>query len=384
MDGKTHGLSNYRLAEILFQSLENEEILDTQVARRYFSKNELRDLPNFKQLKLVPLKRRFGSLFMVLLNFVSFLVPLKSYFELIVWLIVRCLVPRRKPIKGDCVYVAFFELHIPLLKRVLCKEEKLDLEGLRRRDIICRLPISDLTDALRTVTMVFRMVRNCSAERRRDLRLQAWNICGLILVALYARRFSDMPIVTSSMLQRWAYVIGHTAEQAWMIQHGFMHVDMPFAHSFSNVDRIYAYSEEQFRNYQSYYGAADFRLITSDIELENVNGSKNALFLGSSAPHLEEEIKLLRALKPDLAVPLAIKLHPRHVYDERAEVLLSLADIVIPAASNPDCRVFLSHSSFYGLMYERCGIKSITFSEHHNIDGLRNLLKTYGIIRNAE
>lgn len=379
-----HGMSNKQLTKILFQSLENEELLDLHVAKRYFDETELIDLPNFKHLKLMPFKQRYGSPFIVLLNILAYLIPIKSFFEMLAWMIFRCLVPGRASEGFNCAYIAFFERHAPLLQRVLRADEHMNPAGLHRSDIVRRLLISDMVDAVMIVKSVFQIIRGCPPLQRRNLRLQAWNICGLTLVALHGRRFRDMPIATSDILQRWAYVIGHTTQKVWMIQHGFVAIGVKFKHAFSRVDRIYAYSDKQFENYSTYYGASNLRLISSDIELKNIGGSRNALFLASSAPHVDEEIALIQALKSKLEIPLAIKLHPRHFYDERGEKLLKLADIVIPANADPECKVFLSHSSFYGLMYQRQGIKSIAFSEYETIGVLSSALKECGIINDVK
>lgn len=377
---ETDRFSTDHLADIILQSLENEYILDGYIAKRYFTEDELRGMPSFKQLKLVPLKRRFGPVIVPLLNIAARLLPLRSVLEISAWLVLKFIMRRRRPPLGDCVYLAYFERDVSLINRVL-REEALDVVGLYQKDIVQRLTLHDMLDGLKVIIAVHRKITKYPPDFRRDLSLQAWDLCGLTLVALHARRFVNVPIVTSSILQRWTFVIGHTAQKAWMVQHGFMPIDVSFTHPFSDVDRIYAYSEEQFQNYRTYYGTADWRLISSDIELSDVCGSRNALFLASSAPHVDEEIAILKALKPILSVPLAIKLHPRHVYDERAKILLEYADIVIPGKSNPDCRVFLSHSSFYGLMYQRHGIRSIAFSEQDSIEGLRGLLKAEGMIR---
>lgn len=377
---RKESISVEQLSDVILKSLENEEVLDLHVAQRYFSEAELEGLPGFKQFKLVPLRRKYGEVIVVAIKIFAFLVPAKFFFEMFVWLLLRLLTPKRKAIVEDCVYFCCFEPYVALLDQVLSKQEGIKLTGLRCIDIVQHLPISVILDGVRAGYLVYRRIRTMPSGQRTSLTLISWDLYKLTLIALFAIRFPSIPIATSSVLQRWAFVSGHLGQKVWMVQHGAQAVGIPFKHKFSDVDRIYAYSEKQFENYKYYYSTKDWRLISNNIEITDFDRSSSALFLASSAPFVDEEIAILRALKSDITVPIAVKLHPRHDYGKNSDVLLDMADIVVPATVNPDCRVFISHSSFYGLLYERLGITTISFSECKDFEAVRSLLEAEGIM----
>ena len=112
---ETDRFSTDHLADIILQSLENEYILDGYIAKRYFTEDELRGMPSFKQLKLVPLKRRFGPVIVPLLNIAARLLPLRSVLEISAWLVLKFIMRRRRPPLGDCVYLAYFERDVSLI-----------------------------------------------------------------------------------------------------------------------------------------------------------------------------------------------------------------------------------------------------------------------------
>lgn len=376
-------LSTYTVecyARIFSESLDNERIVDNVVARQYLSAQEVASLPEFKQLKLSPLKKRLRYVFYPILIFGVIAVWPKLMFEFIYYIVIKIFCKKKYIEHGSKVYISFVESRQDLLRKVVYEEEGYPLVGLSRLDLVGHVRFRSLFFGF---AVIFKLMMSAIFRPWRDavsFSLHAHNSASIILACLFLESRSDLTVVTSSIMQRWLYVFGHIGRRVWAVQHGYVRGGVLFRHQFSDIERIYAFSEVQVSRYEQYYKAREIKYIESGIKFEEYEGCSDALFLASSFPFIDEEIALLSVLRAAISVPIAIKLHPRHLYDNRAKDLIALSDIVVPSNVDPRCAVFLSHSSSYGFFYERSGIPNVAFSEFENIGQVLTELRGLGVL----
>lgn len=363
------------IAECLLEALENEQVLDRFIAERYLSSDQLIGIPDFKQLRLVPLKRLLGVLTTPVLFAAALLVWPKLFFECLAYLLIWPLLQGRSHGRNHHIFFDFLETRQALLEEVVSSDDECALVALNKLDAIARIPFRTLVKGPLIAAKLMALTLRKPWPEIVSLSLQAHNIASIMLAGLYIRSQQDVTVVTTSILQRWLYVFSKLARHVWAIQHGYVLADVPFIHHFSNIERIYAYSPQQFTCYGQYYEAEENFVIVPNLTLENYENSSNSVFLASSFPFIDQETALLRELRSAAFGPISVKLHPGHLYDSRAKDLLALADIIIPADVDPECRIFLSHSSFYGLLYQYAGIPTYAFSEFETLNALLDELR---------
>jgi len=365
----------YTFTKLMCQALENERTIDNIVAHQYLKPNEISAIPEFKQLKLSPLKKRLGIAFHPALFFVVLLVWPKLVLEFLLYCVVKVFTRTSESNRNGLIYFAFLETREDLLQQVLNRDEGYAISGLTKRQTIGCVSFAQLFAGFRIVLGLAAAISERSWRDKVSLSLHAHNAPSIILACLFLNSHRDVTVVSTSIMQRWLYMFGHIGQHVWVVQHGFIRTGVALPYKFSDIERIHAFSEQQAILYKQYYTADEVVLIKSGIELAAYKNCDRAIFLASSFPFIDQEIELLQKIRKSTSRLIAVKLHPRHLYDNRVKVLLDLSDIIVPADVNPVCAIFLSHSSSYGFFYERNGISAFAFSEYKNLDELLCVLR---------
>lgn len=232
---------------------------------------------------------------------------------------------------------------------------------------IVRGHLSWLQDTLRRPT-----------EERRDLLLHGHDALALLGLASIARRSGSI-FVTDCHYQRWSHVLSHTAEDFRIVQHGFLDEELVLPHAGGTVACLYLRDILFRASFERYYVIVDHRVFSPPASFVQTSLSGDALLLASSFPSVDEEIRLLTAIRASCGdLPIIVKFHPVHRYDSRKEKLAASATLVYEGLGNPACKIFVSHGSFMEFDYRRQGIATVSIARSGSVeaavDEIRSLL----------
>lgn len=353
-----------QLIQSVLRSLINEHAVDEAVAKRYFSTSEINRIPGFKHIKLLPLRTRLGVLFWPCIIAVAICIPLHNV-ALLLWTLLRAQFRRKTNHTNDPIFfLGFFETNIPLIEDAL-QEDARRLHEIDRADLAASLTRGEQLRAFVLLAKLYNAIlRNKDGVPIFDLVLHSFKAVDLIVLASFLEHRPDAQFITTSMLQKWTYVLGARTRGPgpWVVQHGVLPTDITIPYAFFPVARIFAFSEEQAATFKRlFYRADSIRITPANLKITPIVPEQRGVFLGSSFPHIDTELEVLKWVKTHFDVPIWIKLHPKHIYDQRAKHLRALADHVVEGDTSPECLVFLSHSSTYGLHYEQAGVPSFSF-----------------------
>ena len=125
--------------------------------------------------------------------------------------------------------------------------------------------------------------------------------------------------------------------------------------AFGQINSLGLRSETSLDMFNRYFDVKSHFVFANEMNFDDL-GYRNILLLASSAPYIDAEIELLTALRGHISLEIAIKLHPAHRYDARADRLAALADVVVPADKRPQAAAFVSWNSFMEFDYEAAGV----------------------------
>lgn len=188
------------------------------------------------------------------------------------------------------------------------------------------------------------------------------NIC-LLTVLLDKLNYSDHYVITDSNLQRWDYLQSHLVLKNGVVQHGFIYSDINFPHRFGTVDQLFLFSNQFEPVFSSYFDCKSISLIKTSMSLskyDEVSDDKKICLLASSQPYVEYEVAYINEKIDRDKYHVIIKLHPKHVYNEKEfKKLEDAADKMVTDAFFPECDLMLSYDSFLGYEYSSLGIPVI-------------------------
>lgn len=215
------------------------------------------------------------------------------------------------------------------------------------------------------------------AGERRDLLLHGNDALALLGLALLARRTRGI-FVTDDHYQRWAHVLSHTAEDFRIVQHGFLDEDLVLPHAGGSVTCLYLRDILFRASFARYYGISEHRLFSPSSSFVQTPLSGDALFLASSFPSIDEEIRLLDAIRESCGdLPIIVKFHPVHRYDARRETLAAYATLVYEGAGNPGCRIFASHGSFMEFDYRLHGVATVSIARSGSVEAAADEIRSF-------
>ncbi len=232
-------------------------------------------------------------------------------------------------------------------------------------------PLMRQRDRLFVICDVVRLLHRILSlnSDRISLFLHARDAIELLILVKFAKsRESDL-FVTDCHYQRWSFVLSHAAQRISLVQHGRLDPDIPFRYRGGSVCKALVRDKDSADVFRRYYEKIGEFMVHSPYEVLEANRhGANAVFLASSFPSLDLEISFLIALRAVSTCPVIIKLHPVHRYDSRKADLISVADYVCRPDENPDCGVFVSHSSSMELLYGHWGIPTVSLSSECTIE----------------
>jgi len=348
----------------VYRALENERCLDLRYRATSLGLCVDDSVPNYKVMKQIALRNRFGALYRPFITIALLLIPVLAVMQ---WLyVIPCsIVLRRRPSVATCHIVATNSANISLIKAAL--SEDLSMQGLSLdSDILtlhrlgAELNIGDVFFCIVSHVRLLGHILKIEAGKRTDLLLHSRDAFMLLLLACYAGRHFNRGFATVVHYQRWACLLSHQSSNLHIVQHGFLDPNIAFANPFGSVRVLYVRDPLFIQAFASYYRILEIKLFSPLPELVWNPFADTAVFIASSFPSIEAEIELVRLIKAGGDVPVIVKFHPAHQYDQQKQTLAALANYVCPNDVAPSCKVFVSHNSFMEFDYRACGV--VTFS----------------------
>lgn len=367
---------------IVADALQNERQLDIKFRETATAFPQNIAIPNYKVMKQFALWSQLGRLYSVFIRFAPLAVLFAVPFQWMLLLVGAVGRPRIAGPKDVCWVYPTNQSNLAMINDALDSDPQTE-----------RLPRRVLQFSLRSLGTTigwlnyFSVVRahlhwlhfavTSPVEERRDLLLHGQDALSLLALASIASQ-SEGIFVTDDHYQRWAHVLSHVAKDFRVVQHGFVDTELELPHLGGRVARLYL-RELSFRSvFERYYHVGDHILFAPFTELVNTRFSRHALFLASSFPSIDDEIRLLDLIqltRRDL--PIIVKFHPAHRYDSRRYKLASYASLVFDEPGNPACRVFVSYDSFMAFDYKQFGIATVSIARAGGVEAAASEVCAY-------
>jgi hypothetical protein len=351
---------------ILLEALDNERCLDARYRAVFSPPGRYVD---YKVMQQVALRRRFGPLLAPALFILAALVPLLL---LVQWMrALAASVRKMSPATGPVVWIfpttptneSLIRSGLAATGCGLCPviignifRELAPRLGLKQMGVVGSSTIRILADVL------------ASRGGRIERLLHARDAVELLLLAEFARTRTEDVFATDDHYQRWSYVLSHSANDLRLVQHGILDDWIAFSYRGGQVRQLIARDESSAQTLRRYYASIQQTVLHfPEVELEANRCSDEAVFIASSFPTIDDEITFARALRQRHLAPIIVKLHPAHRYDTRKAALLELATHVCRPDENPQCRVFVSHSSSLELIYRARGVPTVSLQREGTV-----------------
>lgn len=354
------------LAQSVLQALDNERQLDLHFRRAHAELAQDWSVPNFKVMKQLALRKRLGRLYRPLIALAPWAVTLLAIAQ---WPVAlgRALFAVTRP-DGPALYiVATTPANVALIDAALVQADGGAPTG-RERHVLTRRMVGQSAGVAGLLACVADHVRilvtilRGDAARRADLLLHARDALDLLLLARFAASHPSGRFATDDHYQRWAFLLSHHARDLHVVQHGFLATDIVFLHAFGGATVVHLRDRAFQDAFARYYRVGSYTVFSPPVVLDRVPLPEKAIFLASSFPAIDAEIRLLTLLKAKTPLPVVVKFHPAHVYDNRRQDLAALADHVCADADMPDCRLFVSYNSFMEFDYKGTGIPAFSIA----------------------
>jgi hypothetical protein len=358
------------LWRVVYQALENERSLDLHYRRIATSFPPDAKVPNYKVMKQIALRNRLGVLYGPAIWLATILIPLLAPFQ---WLggLLRSLIGFAHASGARVHAIPTAPGNIVLIDAALALADNPDA---RDTDLMqgSRLAVgigpSGVASCMLSHARLLWQCLSLPAGERRDMFLHARDAFLLLMLAHYARSHASHCFITDDHYQRWSYVLSHTASHFAIAQHGFLDPHIAFHNRFGQLHALYVRDESFTGQFAAYYRISEATVFAPLVLLTDNPFSDKALFLASSFPWIDQEITLVKAVRAKLNVPVIVKFHPSHTYDERKLQLAALASHVCVKTENPACKVFVSHSSFMEYDYRSKGIASFSIRRLNGVE----------------
>ncbi|WP_147266983.1 hypothetical protein [Parvibium lacunae] len=357
-------LSNKFAANLIFCALENEIAIDVAY-RKKVSGSEITDgLPNYKIMKQIALRKRYSLIYPLMIKIAPWLI---IFLFPIQWCVA---------IIGSVFFHQTSTESIRLLPTTLQNRELIRLaiaqepQFSRLEQLIQPMSVFKLGRRLGLLFVLrslfahlifIRAIFSKKNKQKRDMVLHARDSFLLLLIGYDISCGSDI-VLTDDHYQRWSYILSHLAKDFRIVQHGFLDDGIHFPNKYGNVSKIYLRDKSFLKQFQRIYTLTESQLYSPKIEITKTPISKEALFLASSFPAIEHEIELIKIIRNNIRIPIIIKLHPAHTYDERKNQLLALADLSVEAEINPACLIFVSYNSFMEFDYLQNNMQTVSIA----------------------
>ena len=368
-------------ADLVYNALTNERAIDLHFITKISKDPNMTGLPPYKAIKLVQWRKRFGLLFWPAVAFAAAATP---FLVAASW--VKVLMGHKEP--AGCrltgyVGVTKSPAGQALIRRGIDSVGSGEIEVLpgTAQDLAARLTRAQvLRCAFDSLGVIDRIL--VEGPGRIEMLLHARDAFELTLLAEVARENPEATFVTDSHYQRQAYILSHRAGHFWIVQHGYLYADIDMPEQFGVVERLICRDEMFVPMFEAYYKIQNTSLLVSAVTLRPNQWSQNSLLVASSSVSIDLEIAFLQALRERSDIPVIVKLHPLHVYDERAETLTAFAVHVAAPDEFPDCRLLVTFNSFMEFDYRAIGKKTISIERAGSVE--RALSDTFDVVGPTE
>ncbi|MGS0621376.1 hypothetical protein ACU8YE_00530 [Ralstonia sp. VS2407] len=353
------------VVSLIMGALSNERAIDVRY-REIASQQDFDGVPNYKVMKQLALRRRFGPFYPLLIFLSPWIsVALFPYH----WILaISGSVGRRKGggAPCDCRILATTQQNVDLIKSALDVDGSTSELKQQKQSLSCYELGREIGFAL-VVRSIFAQVRliclllGFPVGERRDMILHARDSFALIMMAFDVSRGASV-VVTDDHYQRWSYILSHLIKDFRVVQHGFLDANIRFPNSYGTISKLYLRDSLFLEQFERYYRVESSQVFSPKTTFVKTALSQGGLFLASSFPAIDSEIELLRAIKQKCRVPVIVKFHPAHAYDGRRAILAALADMVFDGNGNPACNIFVSYNSFMEFDYRQAGVQTVSIS----------------------
>jgi hypothetical protein len=351
-------------AYILYQALCNEIRLDQRYREIFGAKGFY---INYKIMKQVALKRKFGLILTPAMFTLAWIMPAFLFARWILMLGISIGAPAQKKDVKSVWVVPTTPTNEALIHSALARNKRSNIRALTLSNLSTTLPsrlgvYAVLATGWQTLCLISYIL--LSGTNRTALLLHARDAISMLLLAKFARSHPSDLFATDCHYQRWSFVLSHAANDLILVQHGNLDfaIDLPFKGG--AVLQAIVRDEASAQGWRQYYQSIrEETIFEPKLELDANSFSHAAVFLASSFPTIDLEISFIQALRQVAAIPLIVKLHPAHRYDNRRLQLIALADYVCRPNENPACAVFVSHSSSMEMIYRQHGIPTVSLAK---------------------
>lgn len=344
-------------------ALENERCLDLQFRGNSTSLRDDDRVPNYKVMKQLALRNRLGKLYRPFILVGLVMIPAAAVVDW-VYAMLASLFPVG-PQPANLHVVATTPVNIGLIESALStepdfREQLVDHDLLSRRRLSAEIGVWNVASCIASHLGLLLHILRFGAGKRIDLIFHSRDAMVLLMLACYARSRPDHGFATEDHYQRWAYLLSQHSPNLSIVQHGALDPNIPFVHAFGAIRTLYLRDPRSRADFEKYYIVRESKLFSPIRKFKKNPFSEFGVFLASSFPYIDAEIELVRTIKARHIIPVIVKFHPAHHYDQRKQVLATLADYICADDEHPACRFFVSHNSFMENDYMACGVP--TFS----------------------
>ena len=344
-------------------ALENERCLDLRYKEQMADNSATAGLPNYKVMKQIALRSRLGVLYGPFIGIALIWIPVQSVWQWLLAILVSIFGPHRT-FEAHCHVVPTTPTNIDLIKSAISRST--DISGeyfdvVQPSALSTRIRPSGVVRCIIAHIQLLVHILRREQGKRIDLILHSRDAFALSMLTWYARMQETHSFVSDDHYQRWAYLLSHNSHHFSIVQHGFLDVAIQFKNRFGALRHLHVRDKSFVTCFEQYFEVHGWSLFSPPRSLDS-RACGDAIFLASSFPSIDAEIELIRALKKQCNVPILVKFHPSHQYDDRRRVLASLASAVITEEKYPACKVFVSYNSFMEFDYRALQISTVSIA----------------------
>jgi hypothetical protein len=348
------------IAVILHEALLNEICLDRRYVQVFRPQG---NFLHYKVMRQVALEQRLGPFLKPVLLIAAWIMPAV--------ILLRWFSALAKSIWSDACtidrvvwIIATVDANATLISDGLAKADVIEPPRILG-DLASQLPrlmgFQNVLAICPAILKLLWLVLTVPRGPRSTLLLHARDAVEFLLLARFARQHSRDIFATECHYQRWSFVLSHCANQLILVQHGQLDSQIDFPCRGGNVKIAVVRDESSALSFRRYFRQIKHvRVHVPKVRLQPASSNVPAIFLASSFPTIDQEIAFVLALRQRQAPPLIVKLHPAHLYDQRGTELLNLASFKARRDENPECIVFISHSSSMESIYRAHGIRTVS------------------------
>ncbi|MDC0473551.1 hypothetical protein OAN69_01175 [Alphaproteobacteria bacterium] len=214
-------------------------------------------------------------------------------------------------------------------------------------------------------------------NRSLTIWLYAYDFARLFSYTAIVRRNPEVPVFSDDHFQRWAILFASFSKNFHMCQHGKISSVFAVGGNFGNISNFHYRDEAAVGIMQTYFGidnclpqavAPRFTEVP-----EAVHKGRKIVFLASSLPHYDKELRALRELKSySDKICVIHKRHPSHIYSIFQKFTLKkYSEFEVAAPVYPSCDFLICAPGSITELYENTETKVVLLeTDRIDLDGL--------------